>query len=72
MKLVIISHNFQTETQSQANAAARKVKVNVSTIHPPVLSIEESIAQNKQYEFGVKEFVLGTPDGKYFAEILAD
>ncbi|BFZ03307.1 hypothetical protein BsWGS_06345 [Bradybaena similaris] len=50
------------ETQSQANAAARKVKVNVSTIHPPVLTIEESIAQNKQYEFGVKEFVLGTPD----------
>jgi xanthine dehydrogenase/oxidase len=50
------------ETQSQAIAASRKVKVNLTNIRPPILSIEESIAQGKQYDFPNKDLVLGTPD----------
>lgn len=48
-------------TQSEANAAVKKVKVTYSNIQKPILTIEESIAQGKQFASTFKEFVLGNP-----------
>uniref|UniRef100_A0A0B7B2H5 FAD-binding PCMH-type domain-containing protein n=1 Tax=Arion vulgaris TaxID=1028688 RepID=A0A0B7B2H5_9EUPU len=50
------------ETQSLANMAAKKVKVNVCDVRQPILSLEESIAQGKEYDPPMTEFVVGTPD----------
>ncbi|XP_059139141.1 uncharacterized protein LOC131927489 [Physella acuta] len=50
------------ESQSLANAAVKKVKVTYSNIQKPVLSIEESIAQGKEFSADLKDFVAGNPD----------
>ncbi|BFZ17322.1 hypothetical protein BsWGS_20361 [Bradybaena similaris] len=50
------------DTQDHANAAVKKVKVNFSEVRQPILSVEESIAQGKEFEVAVKEHVTGAPD----------
>lgn len=50
----------------QAKAAARKVKVTYSEIFKPILTLQDSIAHNKEYDFDPKEYTVGKPEGKQF------
>ncbi|XP_059139151.1 uncharacterized protein LOC131927492 [Physella acuta] len=50
------------KTIGQAKAAARKVKVTYSEIFEPILTLQDSIAHNKEYDFSPKEYTVGKPD----------
>ncbi|XP_012937727.1 indole-3-acetaldehyde oxidase [Aplysia californica] len=50
------------ETQSQANAGAKKVHITYSDVQKPILSIEESIEAGREMEYPNSEIVVGQPD----------
>jgi len=50
------------ETQSQANAAAKQVKIKYCDIKKPILSIEESIVAGREHAFPNKEQTVGNPE----------
>ena len=54
------------ETQSQANAAAKQVKIKYCDIKKPILSIEESIVAGREHAFPNKEQTVGNPEGYIF------
>ncbi|KAH9519991.1 Primary amine oxidase 1, partial [Bulinus truncatus] len=53
------------ETQVQAYAAVKKVKVTYADIRKPVLDIEESIALNYKYESPIPSMIVGEPENAF-------
>ena len=57
---------FQSESQKEADAAAKAVQVKYSNIQTPILSIDESIAAGRELPIKKGEIIYGDPDGKYW------
>ena len=58
------SISLTLETSAQAFEAAKKVKVTYSDVRPPILTIEDSVAQGKEFVNSRKTNVTGEPDGE--------